>query len=236
MYDSILENREFCFYFQPIKSGSGEEIKYYECLLKKPNGGSLTQLGFFKWIEKDSIRSFQLDIIVLEMALQHLNDFPSLKISINVSALSASIPSFAKRYVQIILASKISVERISIEVTETKIVGLPALLRINRFLKALKKIGVKSYVDDFRLWDLYRLWFFTHASTAKVDRSVVLKGRLFVRLAVRLARMNFKEVVVEGVEETKMLQLVQSLGCLAQGFHEDLGKPQPLDQFISLNR
>jgi EAL domain-containing protein (putative c-di-GMP-specific phosphodiesterase class I) len=223
MYD--FESIKLYLVFQPVKFYDGR-IHHYEALLRIDEDYDL--VDFFLWVEQRASRSIRLDFAVLEMALQEMNRNPHMKIAVNVSALSACCLSFADEYVAKIIESGISAQQqIYVEVTETFNLTPSQMFKVNKFLKNLRKIGVKSYVDDFRIWDLHRVWFFTNSSTVKVDISVVKKGDFFVVLAILLARLNFKEVVVEGIEKDSTLNLARFLRCLSQGFHPELGKPKP---------
>ena len=111
---------------------------------------------------------------------------------------------------------------LTLEVTETAVLHEPELARA--VLDALSSLGVSISIDDFGTGYSSLLWLrLFPVDQVKIDRTFVADtdgdGEAFVAGVIRLGQSLGLDVVAEGVEDERVLQRLQELGCdLAQGW------------------
>lgn len=94
-------------------------------------------------------------------------------------------------------------------------------------IKKLREIGVKVLMDDFgmgysNIGNLFKIPF----DTIKIDRSYVQnivtdkKARQICQCMVDLGKINNLEVIAEGVDDEKQVEVLRNMGCdTIQGFY-----------------
>ena len=157
---------------------------------------------------------------------------PSLRVSVNVSALQLMAPDFVASLVGHLRERRIDPGRVEIELTESVI--LEDLTLAAERLEELRAAGVSIALDDFgtgfsSMGYLARFPF----DTLKIDRSFVSEirntsgGVAVMQGMITIAHGLNLRVVCEGVETAQDLELMRELGCdLAQGYH--LERPVPI--------
>lgn len=229
MTQPILDSREFHLCYQPVFFGS--RIHHYEALIRRKDGKSPSV--FVPEMEETG-QVMDLDLLVLSLALEDLRHNPHIRIAINVSLRSAASTMFQKQFFSQLKESGVEVYgRLSVEITETAWVNGVRALRVRSFLQELNKLSVTSYIDDYRgvVFDGWKLWVFSQASTVKIDRTLLLKGGWALFCATTFIRLNHKKIVVEGVENKQQERLVRFFGVrMIQGHL--FGKPIPLNATI----
>jgi diguanylate cyclase (GGDEF)-like protein len=107
-----------------------------------------------------------------------------------------------------------------------------------RNLQSLRDTGVCISIDDFGT-GYSSLQYFKHipADELKIDKSFVMpmardtENHNIINLIIQLAHSFNIQVVAEGVEDEKSLQLLEKLGCdYAQGYH--ILRPVSNDDFV----
>ncbi|MDI2032567.1 EAL domain-containing protein [Saccharopolyspora sp. TS4A08] len=133
--------------------------------------------------------------------------------------------------------SGLPAENLCLEVTEEAIMRDPTAAA--RVLNGLRELGVFLAIDDFgtgysSLAQLRRL----PLDTLKIDRSFITdlpesaELRVIVSSIITMAHAIGLDVVAEGVETARQLDLLRDIGCdHAQGYY--LSKPVPLDELLS---
>lgn len=157
-------------------------------------------------------------------------------VAINLSAMDLSRPGLAERIAGIFANWHHSLERITLEVTESALMDDPeeAMATLNH----LRDLGVTLSVDDFgtgysSLSQLRKL----PVQELKIDKSFVLKlntepqDQLIVQSTIDMAHGLGLKVVAEGIENLEAWKLLQSWGCnLGQGFY--LSRPVSADNLV----
>lgn len=157
-------------------------------------------------------------------------------VAINLSAMDLSRPGLAERIAGIFANWHHSLERITLEVTESALMDDPeeAMATLNQ----LRDLGVTLSVDDFgtgysSLSQLRKL----PVQELKIDKSFVLKlntepqDQLIVQSTIDMAHGLGLKVVAEGIENLEAWKLLQSWGCnLGQGFY--LSRPVSADNLV----
>ncbi|WP_144777274.1 putative bifunctional diguanylate cyclase/phosphodiesterase [Marinobacter maritimus] len=146
-------------------------------------------------------------------------------VAINLSAMDLTWPALTERITTIFAGWHHSMERITLEVTESAVMEDPieAMATLNR----LRDLGVTLSVDDFgtgysSLSQLRKL----PVQELKIDKSFVLRlnaepqDQLIVKSTIDMAHGLGLKVVAEGIENLETWKLLQSWGCnVGQGFY-----------------
>ncbi|HMO12294.1 MAG TPA: EAL domain-containing protein, partial [Actinotalea sp.] len=151
-----------------------------------------------------------------------------LVLALNVSPQQVADGSCPALVAELIERTGLPPGAIQVEVTETAVMRNVGTSRAS--LDRLRELGVTIALDDFgtgysSLAILRDLPF----DVIKIDRSFTARlpeDAPMVSFVVELARARGASTVVEGVETSAQLELVERLGCdLAQGYL--LGRPGP---------
>jgi diguanylate cyclase (GGDEF)-like protein len=238
---SALQHGELIVHVQPkTRLGSGE-VAGVEALARwrHPTLGDIPPDEFIPVAERSGLIG-PLTTRVLDATLAGYAQWRAaghdLGVAVNLSARSLHDPDLVEEVGRLLRRHDVPPSRLTLEVTESAVMTDPA--RAVALLHQLRDLGVRLSVDDFgtgysSLSYLKRL----PVHEVKIDRSFVTTlGRdaedlPIVRAIVDLGRHMGLEVVAEGVEDARTLDLLDSIGCdLAQGWH--LSRPLPLDGLL----
>lgn len=165
-----------------------------------------------------------------------LADGLELKISVNISINTFTLPDFPEFLIKSAQSEGIDMSKVVLEVTETQVMknaldSLEILMRLR-----MKKFGLS--IDDFgtgnsSMEQLKRIPF----TELKIDRAFVYGAtnnsgaRAILESSVILAKSLKMETVAEGAETREDWDLVESLGVdYVQGYY--CAKPMPNEQFM----
>jgi EAL domain-containing protein (putative c-di-GMP-specific phosphodiesterase class I) len=177
---------------------------------------------------------------VLRTACEEAAKWPSnIRIAVNVSPDQLQNPSFVTTVTSALANSRLSAERLELEVTES--VFMHEGLGATKVLERVLDLGVRLSLDDFgtgysSLGYLSR----TRFSSIKIDRSFVqdaAKGVresiAIIRAVVALAKSLGMATTAEGVETEAEHRMVQEFGCTkVQGYY--FGRPLPVEEARTL--
>jgi diguanylate cyclase (GGDEF)-like protein len=158
-----------------------------------------------------------------------------LDVAVNVSLQELKTPEFVGQVRRILERHAGSGWRLVLELTESQFMADPE--PVIATCRALKAMGCAIYIDDFGT-GYSALNYLTHLPLdgLKIDRSFVVQAeadrsvRAIIRAVIALARELDLDVVGEGVETERQLELVRELGChKVQGFW--YGHPEPAAGF-----
>jgi EAL domain-containing protein (putative c-di-GMP-specific phosphodiesterase class I) len=161
-----------------------------------------------------------------------------INIAVNVSALQLGSDGFPHLVQKILEETRLSPERLEIEITETPLIRDPqrALLALQK----LKGLGVNIAMDDFGTGysSLSNLQAFPF-DKIKIDRSFVQaihtkpQAAAIVRAVLGLGRGLGLPVIAEGVETAEELSFLSLEGCTEAQGHL-FGRPAPIEELTSL--
>jgi diguanylate cyclase (GGDEF)-like protein len=224
-----VESDQLQLYYQPQTDlGSGDVISV-EALARWPH----PTLGFvspdeFIPIAEQSGMIHLLTRWALRTALADLarwrSRWPQLRMSVNMSTRNLLDTTFVADVTQILAASGVDPEALTLELTESSVMGDPNRSLV--MLGQLHELGVRLAIDDFgtgysSLSYLKRL----PVHEVKIDKSFVMNmasdadDTVIVRSTIDLAHNLGLEAVAEGVEDIDTWNLLLGLGCdLGQGY------------------
>jgi diguanylate cyclase (GGDEF)-like protein len=234
MVDEILaalNQRRILVAYQPVVAAADGRVAFYEALLRvrQEDGEIVGPAAFLPVAERAGLID-QLDLRVLELALDRLVAEPGLRVSVNFSVATLRSPGWLDRLKAALGAHPGAAPRLIVEVIET--LALEPVDEIERMLAAMKALGLKIAIDDFgaghtSFRNLRRLGI----DIVKIDGAFVqnvacsLDDRVFVRSLADLARHLGLTTVAEWVEDEEARRLLRDWGVeLLQG--RLLGRPE----------
>ncbi len=161
-----------------------------------------------------------------------------LPLSVNVSSRDLLDSRLPRDLAELLHASGVRAERVTIEVTENALFAEPE--RVARVLDELAASGFGLSVDDFGTGYASLSRLRDHPFTeVKIDRSFVLAmrhnqaGAKILSSVIELAHALDMDVVAEGIERSDQLSELQRLGC-SRGQGYLLSPPLPVSELVPL--
>jgi EAL domain-containing protein (putative c-di-GMP-specific phosphodiesterase class I) len=227
-----MDREEFRVHYQPIVSLLDCRIIGFEALLRwqRPDFG-LVMPGEFVPVAEETGQILSIGLWVLREAcrqmaawnLQFPSD-PAFTVGVNISSKQFAQPDLVSKVDRILRETCLDPHRLNLELTESA--TMHEVERAVRIFGELKSLGVCLSMDDFGTGysSLSQLRRFP-LDILKIDRSFVSEiedsseSCAFVQTIMSLGRSLGMEMVAEGVEATKQVDLLKSLGCeYAQGY------------------
>ena len=237
-----IDGDELQLVFQPKVSISTGEITGVETLARWVHArrGILGPGTFIPLAERCGlINDFTCSIYrkAMHQAGEWLAKGITLKISINVSVNTFTLPEFDLFLVKTAQQEGVELSNVILEVTESQVMNnamdcLEILMRLR-----MKKFGLS--IDDFgtghsSMQQLKRIPF----SELKIDRAFVYgaannkSARAILESSVLLAKNLNMAIVAEGAETREDWDLVEAVGCdYVQGYY--CAKPMPDDELMT---
>ncbi len=240
---TAVQKNELSLHYQPVCHSDDAGLCYFEALLRwhNPVLGEMPPCTFIPLAENVGLIG-EIGRWALRQACAQLAEWDreeatrGIHLSLNISPLQLSEPGLAEMVLANLSQAGIAPHRLIIEITESAALALDEPSLNN--LQTLREAGIHLSIDDFgegysSLGHLLRL----RANTLKIDRQFVEAivtddtALSVIRGFVELARCLEMEVVAEGVENARQLELLRQAGCPAiQGFL--LSRPMPAETAI----
>lgn len=238
-----LEDGEFKPYFQPMADVQhGCSIFGAEALVRweRPGYGVLTPGEFIPLFEKNGF-IVELDRYIFEQVCKYLhglleNGKSPIKLSVNVSRISALRKDFISRYTEIKERYHIPDGLLELECTETTMVENAELLE-----SVMRKMRIRGFcfsMDDFGSgYSSLNLLKDVTVEVLKLDMMFFSNNKLFeqrnqtiISSIVGMAKALNMKTVAEGVETVEQMKVLKRLGCdYIQGYY--IGRPLPVKEF-----
>ena len=239
-----LERSELLLHYQPVVEVRGGTTVGVEALIRwdHPDQG-LVAPGRFIPVAEESGLIIPIGAWVLEEACNQLRHWQrgtgiGGSVEVNLSARQIDDPGIVATIEEILGRTGLPPGHLTLEITESALMRDAAAALV--VLRALKGLGVLLAIDDFGTGysSLSYLQRFP-LDILKVDRMFVQEldsdsgGREIVSAVVSLAHALGLEVVAEGVETERQLEILQALECdFAQGFL--FSRPVPATELRSV--
>lgn len=227
---AALDDNRMMLVLQPIvHSGTGAPAMY-ECLLRMvKQDGTVVSAGEFIAVAEQLGLSRLIDRRTLELAVDLVKKDPKLRITLNVSSLTASDHEWVVALHQLTGGKRDVTSRMTIEITETA--AIHDLDQSIAFVKTLKEMGCSVAIDDFGAgYTSFRNLKLLAVDMVKIDGDFVKNlskdnsDRVFIKTMVELAGSFGMETVAEWVGDEETAKIVRDAGITyMQGFH--YGKP-----------
>jgi EAL domain-containing protein (putative c-di-GMP-specific phosphodiesterase class I) len=227
---SALDENRMLIALQPIVTTGSREPAIYECLLRmeRPDG-LLVSAGEFIAVAEQLGLSRLIDRRTLELSIEILKKHPTIRLSVNVSSLTASDHEWLVTLHRLTGGRRHLTERLTIEITETAAIH-DLDLSIN-FVDTLKELGCRVAIDDFGAgYTSFKNLKILNVDMVKIDGSFVRNlieeptNRVFIKTLVEIAETFKLETVAEWVADEATAQVIEACGITyMQGFH--FGRP-----------
>ncbi len=227
-----LERSELMLHYQPVVEIDGTRTVGVEALVRwqHPEQGLLGPYRFIPVAEESGL-IIPIGAWVIEEACQQLRDWQAVgrtgpygSVDVNLSARQIDHPEIVETVERILADTGLPPQNLTLEITESALMkDAASALGV---LRALKEVGVSLAIDDFGTGysSLSYLQRFP-LDVLKVDKSFVdelgvnQEGEEIVQAVINLAHALGLEVVAEGVETERQLEVLQRLHCdFAQGY------------------
>jgi len=222
---AALDENRMLIALQPIVSTKTGKPELYECLLrmKRPDG-SLVAAGDFIAVAEQLGLSRLVDRRTLELAVDILVRHPEIRLSVNVSGLTASDHEWLVALHRLTGGRKSLTERLTIEITETAAIH-DLDLTIN-FVDTLKELGCKVAIDDFGAgYTSFKNLKVLDVDMVKIDGSFVANlieeptNRVFIKTLAEIAQTFGLDTVAEWVGDEETAHICTECGVShMQGF------------------
>lgn len=230
--NAMLEDDQISLAFQPIVEATTGVLHHHECLLRV-RGDDVRMESAFPVIlaaEADGLVHL-LDLRALDLAMPYLQDDPTVRLALNVSAGTVANQTASDLYIDRLRALGEDCQRIILEMTETLAVDDPA--QASSFSAEVRALGCQFAIDDFGSGHTsFRNLLAIEADSIKIDGSLVRgvavdeNKQAFIRMMVDLAATFSVQTVAEMVEDRADAQILARLGVdHLQGYY--FGRPAP---------
>ncbi|MEZ5818857.1 MAG: EAL domain-containing protein [Hyphomicrobiaceae bacterium] len=227
---AALDENRMLIALQPIVSTKTSQPDLYECLLRmqRPDG-MLVSAGEFISVAEQLGLSRLIDRRTLELAIEVLLKHPDIRLTVNVSGLTASDHEWLVTLHRLTGGRRSLTERLTIEITETAAIH-DLDLSIN-FVDTLKELGCQVAIDDFGAgYTSFKNLKILDVDMVKIDGSFVKNlleeptNRVFIKTLVEIAQTFGLDTVAEWVADEETARICAECGIThMQGFY--FGRP-----------
>ncbi|MBV1910300.1 MAG: EAL domain-containing protein [Kangiellaceae bacterium] len=226
-----LKEGGLCLYYQPQLDLATGEIVSFEALSRwfHPELGCIAPDEFIPIAEETGLIA-ELGLNVFNQAAKqlkawHQQGFSEIKMAVNISPKQFLLTDINLDIANSLKSNGIAAKYLELELTESLIVEDPE--KIIGLLHTIKSVGVRLSIDDFGTGysSLSYLSKFP-LDILKIDKSFVQqtetdkRSLALTKAIVGIAHSLDLEVIAEGVETKKQLEIVTELGChYLQGYY-----------------
>ncbi len=223
---SALDEGRMRIVLQQMVSAKTGKPAIYECLLRmvKPDG-TLVSAGEFIPVAEQLGLSRLVDKRTLELAIELLKKHPKLRLSVNVSSLTASDHEWVVALHRLTGGRREFTSRLIVEITETA--AIHDLDQTIAFVDTLKELGCQVAIDDFGAgYTSFKNLKLLNADMVKIDGAFVkdlkddTSDQVFIKTMIELANTFKMETVAEWVGDQVTVDFLTKAGITyLQGFH-----------------
>ena len=249
LFNAIHEaigKEEFEVYYQPIVRAQDQEVVAAEALIrwKHSEHGYVPPDIFIPMLEKSGfiiqLGRYMLTEVLKQQKRWELFKFKPIEVSINTSLLEIESEGFVEHVAQKLEEHQVQPELIKFEITEGTAMENEDFA--NRQLYALRHMGISIALDDFGTgYTSFSYLKRFPAEVLKIDKTLVdnilenEEDQRIVKAMIELGKTLGMKIVVEGIENKAMGDMVASYGCdYLQGYY--FSRPLPAYEFQKLIR
>lgn len=233
-----MEKKEFKPYYQPKVDVTDNRLCGAEALVRWEHEGKLIPpFRFIPPLEQTN-DICKLDFYMLDYVCADIKEWMDKgmnppTISVNFSRRNLGNPTLAEDIYKVIQKYQIPANLIQVEITET--VDEYPIEYLKGVVESLKEYGLSTAIDDFGTGSAsINLILEVPFDVLKIDKAFVdsmdEKKKNVLGHIVSLAKEVGADVITEGVEDVKQIEVLQSLNCTKiQGYYFD--KPLPKTEF-----
>lgn len=233
-----IEEGEFSVYYQPLKSLKTGGIVKTEALLRwhHPELGIITPNLFIPVAEESGAITRLTEWVFNQVGSDirnHLDrNYPTFTVAVNLSPRQLMQADLFTIITGMLETYDIDPSCIQVEITETTALQDVELAVLK--LQGLEEMGIQAAIDDFGSGYASLAYLkLLPIQTLKIDKSLITdcvgsrQDAAIIKAIIDLGHTLDLQVVAEGVETDRQLELIQGLGCdVVQGYI--IGKAMPL--------
>ena len=230
---AALGTDRFTLYAQPILELQTNKVTRHELLLRVLDeaDGPQSPGQVLDTAERlDAV--YDIDLWVVERAMQLAAEQPNTCLQINLSGRSVGDPRLTDEVERLIACYGVDPEQLTFEITETALIG--NLSEARRFAYRVRDLGCELALDDFGSgYASFRYLRIFPIDLVKIDGDYVVdlvdnaQDQVLVRALVQVCQAYGIRTVAEFVQDEATLRLLRELGVdYAQGFL--IGRPAPV--------
>ena len=232
---SALDDHRMHLVLQPMISARTGEPVIHEALLRMEQlDGKVVSAGEFMPVVEQLGLSRLVDRRTLELAVELLKDNDSLRLSLNVSSLTAGDHEWLVALHRLTGGQRRLTGRLIIEITETA--AIHDLDQSIAFVDTLKELGCRVAIDDFGAgYTSFKNLKHLAVDMVKIDGAFVkdlatdTSDQVFIKTLIELAETMGMETVAEWVGNQTSADILTAAGIdYLQGFH--FGLPFPASE------
>ena len=238
---SAFENDEYLIHYQPVIDIHKNDIVGVEALLRwqHPDKGMIQPADFVSIVEDCglivALGEWVIFSVCKQISVWHEAGLKDQKVSINLAPRQFKEQDLPALFAQAIAENNIDASALSIEITERTLIDNVG--EVEATLKKLRSMGMRVMLDDFGTGyaSLAYLKEFP-VDLVKIDRAFVAgipdnnEDSAIVDAIAGLTRGLKLQLLAEGVENDRQLDVLKSIGCqFAQGYY--WSKPLPGDEY-----
>jgi polar amino acid transport system substrate-binding protein len=236
-----IEKKQFEIYYQPIVDAKTEKIVSAEALIRwnHPDYGLIPPYIFIPIMEKTGfiieIGQYVLDEVLKQQKRWEIFQFKQIDISINITLFEIESKDFVKNVVEKLKYHNVDPSLIKFEITEGS--AMISEESTQKHFKEIKKLGIGISLDDFGTgYTSFSYMKKFPADVLKIDKTMVdyiltnKEDQSIVKAMINMGHSLNMKIIVEGIENKKMFELLTSYGCdMMQGYY--FAKPLPVFEF-----
>ncbi len=233
---NALDQNRMWLVLQPLVDSRTGKPEHYECLLRmERSDGVIVSAGEFITVAEQLGLSRLIDRRTLELTIPLLRKHAGLRLSLNVSSLTASDHEWVVTLHRLTGGSKEITNRLTIEITETSVIH--DLDQTVAFVDTLRELGCRVAIDDFGAgYTSFKNLKTLNVDMVKIDGEFVkdlshdATGKVFIKTMVEIADTFGMETVAEWVSDEETARFLADAGITyLQGFL--YGQPLTVKEF-----
>ncbi|MEJ1990161.1 MAG: EAL domain-containing protein [Maritimibacter sp.] len=212
--------------YQPVVRADNPEVPaFYEGLIRVQDhtGRMIPAADFIDAVESHELGR-KLDMLALELGFQTLEQEPSLRLSINLSARSIGYPGWMETLRKGLESCPTAGERLILEITERTAIVMPDLVQV--FMGEMQGYGISFALDDFGAgYTAFRYLKDFYFDILKIDGAFIRgisenpDNQVITEAMLSLASHFDMVTVAESVESLEDAEFLMNAGCdLMQGY------------------
>jgi PAS domain S-box-containing protein len=228
-----LDTDRFTLFWQPILELQSNTVKRHELLLRvlDETDGPQSPIQVLDTAERlDAV--YDIDLWVVERALQLAAHRPDLRLQVNLSGRSMGDPRLTTEVERLLDRYCVNPEQLTFEITETALIG--NLSEARYFADRIRDLGCELALDDFGSgYASFRYLRQFPIDLVKIDGEYVVdlvhspQDQVLVRALVQVCQAYGIHTVAEFVQDEPTLRMLRELGVdYVQGYL--IGRPEPL--------
>ncbi len=243
LLEEAFKKGQFRIYYQPIFNVEDNKLIALEALSRiyNPKYGIIEPDSFIKYSEKrgsiSNIDLFVFESVLKMMKTEKINEFGTIKITINISMIDFNTSDFIEKFVDLTTRYNADTSKIKLEITETNEYRLDSLFFAK--VQILRNLGYEFILDDYGTgYSNLEKFAKLPMDYVKLDKNLIKlankdeKNKLVLKTTFDMIHDLDRYSIIEGIETKEELNEIIKYGCnYVQGNY--FSKPLEIDELYS---